>query len=1054
MSQDRYTELFLEEATEHIDDLSQNLLILEREGHNPDVINNIFRSAHTLKSSAAFVGLDRLSAAAHSMEDLLQKIKDSEIDVSTHLINVLFHALDRIKRTVQLFSEGEPAEDDFEDLIEEIRVLVEPVKKAVGAKKSPSLPAVAKTAASIPKQTVSAPTSAAPQQEEATPTEDKFENLIKQLTAKEKSELAKIAASKKIFSGSVKVDDDAPMKNIRFILLIENLKKIAIIHRTDPSIEELETNANNNQFRFIVYGETTKDALFHLCQIDMVEDIFIKEIKTATASEKKDATRTALKKENAAPVPQEETRVQTKNIKVSADKIDYLMNNVGESVITNSGLMKVYEDLYEKVGDNHILTDLKSKIEGASRIARDLQSGIMKMRMIPVNLVFHRFTRPVRDMSNDLNKKVDLVFQGEDTELDKNIIDALTDPLLHLIRNSMDHGIELPEEREKKGKSPTATLTLNSYQSGNNIFIEIKDDGRGLDREKILSKAVQLGLITKDSPLTEDEIYELIFHPGFSTADKVSDLSGRGVGMNVVKTMVQKFNGGVRIQTEKGAGTAFILSFPLTLAILSAILVRVGNEEYAFPLSDVVENIKINKNDITTLEGRSIYNLRGEILPIFHLRKLMGNKTTSANEEFPVIIISSNNRKIGFIVDSLIGKNEIVIKSLEQNFHSVPGLIGACIMGDGHIVSVLDARGVLELAYERNNEANKIAGELSEKSFNATKEYNKQIEELDRLALELSGQKIGTKSDIKMKMADNPNANPVSHAVDRPYSTETFATTTLQGAKIISGQSSPASLPKPTAPNFHEELTPPSPPLKTTPSNSREEEEKRISEAIQNLEKDREYKHKLASDASLPEHSSVTVEMSEQEYAKLYEITNTGMMNSGLVLSQLLGVTVEISVPELKLVNANQLIDYIPRQNIISVFLGTEGDFESILLLVFDEKTGYKAAGDLMGLPAENWDSKNISFDDLQSVLSELTNIVGASLLNALANATGKKILPTVPSFIYGGTDQLLEKLDTLQAGKEKFHAIYISTDFYREDMELLGRLFLFLPHHSLSELI
>ena len=1021
---DRYTELFLEEATEHIEELNQNLLTLERDGFDPEVINEIFRTAHTLKSSAAFVGLDRLSETAHHMEDLLQIIKDGGMEVTTHLVNVFFQCLDRIKRVINLVAQGEKSEDDFQDIISELVKLSDQASPE-------SAPAAPQTPAPVEGAEKKSETNAGQSGEESAEIADEMTTALA-LTPQEDIELRKVAEKQPIYDGVVKLDPEAPMRSVRFILLMENLKRAGAVFKCEPPEEELEGDIPSPVFRFIFYGEISREDLLKLCQVDMVEDVFL----TNHHSPAELAVAGQTQSNSAVERPAEESRMQTRNIKVSADKIDYLMNNVGELVITNSGLQKIYEDLFGVYGDNHLLSELKSKIDGAARIARDLQSGIMKMRMIPVGLVFHRFTRPIRDLAQELGKETELVFQGEDTELDKNIIDALTDPLLHLLRNSLDHGIETADQREEVGKSRKATLTLNAYQGGNNIYIEVKDDGRGLNRDKILARAREREMIGEQEPATDDEIFNLIFQPGFSTAESVTDISGRGVGMNVVKNMIQKFNGSVRIQSEPGQGSAFILSFPLTLAIISAILVMSSGEEYAFPLSDVVENIKIHRNDITTLEGKDIFNLRGEILPIFNLSRIMRLPETNL-DEFPVVIISSGNRKIGFIVDSLVGKKEIVIKSLDQNFHTVQGLIGACLMGDGRIVMVLDVQGLLALSYQQDNR--EFQDEESE-SLRAIRGYNHQITKIYRNITRngqapLSGQKTPV-----------PGAPGNLTTIEAPPSNQ-------QG-----GESSPevaggavATL----APPAQEETTPEI--VADDTPEVEDDTEQRLKAALAALEEDKKRKIHMAQDILVeePAEEEIEMEISEEDYNKLHEIVNTGMLNAGLVLSQLLGVTVEVSVPELKIMDYSELSEYIPAEKLIAVQLNTEGDIDSMVLLVFDEGTGIKAAGDLMGLPPDDWTADRMPREDIESVLSELTNIVGASILNALANKTSLNIMPTVPTFIYGTADTLVDRIDSISdKGVRNYRIIYISADFYREDMELLGRLFLFLPQKSLMEIM
>ncbi|MCB1164564.1 MAG: chemotaxis protein CheA, partial [Leptospiraceae bacterium] len=714
---DRYTELFLDEASEHIEDLNQNLLRLERDGYDTETINEIFRSAHTLKSSAAFVGLDSLSNLAHHMEDLFQNVKDNAINVTTDVVNLFFRCLDRIKAAVAVVADGGKPDDSFEDLIKELAAHVQ--TKASGSGGTTPQPAQTQT------ESAGAETSAS--QAGTAPREgDHFIDLGEE----ELLQLAEKAGKLPVFDGHVILDPEAPMRNMRLLLLLMNLRKIGVVYRTNPPESDLESGVyEGHTMDFLFYGDAKRETLLKVSQVDMVEEVYLNEKQMPRRGGEKEMQQSRA----SQSISTDETHIKTRNIKVSSEKIDYLLNSVGELVITNSGLQKIYEDLSEEFGESHSLGELKSKIDQAARIARDLQSGIMKTRMIPVGLAFHRFTRPVRDLALNLGKEVDLIFQGEDTELDKNIIDAINDPLLHLLRNALDHGIEMPEERLEKGKERTATLLLNAFQSGNNIYVEIKDDGRGLNRRAIAEKAVGLGLVDSTDSMSDEEVYNLIFQPGFSTAKEVTDLSGRGVGMNVVRKMVQEFKGSIQVQNNPGAGCSFILSFPLTLAIISAILVRIRGEEYAFPLSDVVETIRLTQSDITTLQGKDIINLRGEILPVFRLRELMGLPLDGQEEEeFPVVIASVAGRKVGYIVDGMAGKKEIVIKSLEQNYRSIRGLIGACLMGDGSIVMVLDVHGLLDLATRiaSRRRAVEEAGEAAFEAVIATDGYNEKVQQI------------------------------------------------------------------------------------------------------------------------------------------------------------------------------------------------------------------------------------------------------------------------------------------------------------------------------------
>lgn len=1030
---DRYFDIFLEEATEQIETLGQNLLLLERQGPDEEVINELFRSAHTLKSAAAFVGFDGLSELNHRMEDLLQRIKDGSLPIQTELVNLLFRIVDRIRSFLALVSEGEEPKEDFADL-----------KRAVeDYARQGALPGARSGTGASPAGAAAAEESAAPARGEAARHDAPLNFLT--LTPDEEAELRRVAGKKSVFDGAVRLDRDAAIKNMRYLLLLENLKRETHVFRSRPVSEELESDQEYDHMSFIVFGDFSRDKLMKLCQVDMVEEVRLSE----HAMNDDELRQRAVE----GPQHQQEARIQSKNIKVSSEKIDYLMNNVGELVIINSGLQKIYEDLQNSFGETALLTELKGKIDQAERIARDLQSGIMKTRMIPVGLVFHRFTRPVRDLALELGKEVDLEFSGEDTELDKNIIDALGEPMLHLLRNSLDHGIESPEERKRAGKPEAGKLALHSFQSGNNIFIEVTDDGRGLNTSAIKQKAVSQGLIPAGVELREEEIYELIFHPGFSTAQSVTDISGRGVGMNVVKKMVEDFKGSIQIQSAPGRGSSFLLSFPLTLAIVSAILVRLQDEEYAFPLADVVETIKVSRDEITSLQGRDIINLRGDILPVYRLSMLLGLPTRQTDEEFPVLIAMSANRKIGFIVDGLIGKKEIVIKSLEQNFRSVTGLIGACLMGDGRIIMVLDVQGLLELAQKRQPAHMRSlldAASADADFLNPTQLYNMRVEELIRIqkqAVSEWGALEGGWDEEQMAALETAGAAAAAPA--------------YAGAAVENAAASLASDRRTTADLFRADASAFSVDALLRESQARDADSSATLPA-----KPAEPELRSSGDGagartpappavhSHDEKAAPLRELSDEDYEKLFGLINRGMLNAGQVLSQLLGVRVDVSVPEIKTMDYNQLDKYVPRGSLLAAAVEAETGIDAIVLLIFDESTGYRAAGDLMGLAADQWGPQGISLEDLRSVLCELINIVGAGILNELSNRTGITMTPSVPDFFAGEHPDVMRWIDSRETAGKGLKILYITADFFRQDLEFLGRLFLIPSSQSLARVV
>lgn len=1019
----RYAELFREESFEQIESLNQQLLRLEKEGPAPDIIDEIFRVAHTLKSSSAFVGLDALSDLSHRMEDLLQKLREHTLAVTTETVTLLFQCLDRIRRGVENFQPGIPEADNYKDLITAIAGLARAGSHGATAAqpaKVSSAPASASPAGDPAPSSSGGSSLFSPDHaievsvnpEDLMPAQEApaaaQQGIV--LTAEEERELLKESAGHEVFEGMIRLEPDAPMKNMRFLLLLQHLSRAGRVYRSVPDDTWLESAPETRELRFLFWGQLPRQELIRLCQIDMVE-----EVRIVARAEK---------------THHEESRYQSRSIKVSSEKIDYLMNSVGELVITNSGLLKVFDDLRNAYGENTHLTELKNRIDQAARIARDLQSGIMKTRMIPIGLAFHRFTRPARDLALELGKEVELTFHGEDTELDKNIIDAIHEPLLHLLRNSMDHGIEKPDERAAAGKPRVGSIVLTSYQSGNHIFVDIEDDGKGLSREGIWKRAQASGLAQSAEMPDDDTLYNFIFEPGFSTADQVTDVSGRGVGMNVVRQMVQDFNGSIQIHTVPGEGTRFTLSFPLTLAIISAILVQVSGEEYAFPLSDVVETVRIARDEVTTLHGRDIVSLRGEILPLYQTGPLLGGyRAQTDTPDFPIMIASTGGRKAGFVVDALHGKAEIVIKSLEKNFRQIRGLVGVCLMGDGRIVPVLDVQGLSELAQRDSKRdpsvrALEYLSNMDLDSTAATHKYNDAVTQLlsrrkgkDRKVTQqppsaqtaLTARPVSTVGTPTRAAADDHHAS--SSDIHRPHREET-----------------PAQPARPEASGKPPESAPLRPENAAASSNS--------------------------AGQTAAEEEPVEEVLDPSVYNRLQVVINSGMVSAGMVLSQLLGIKVEVSVPEFHALAFPQLAAHLPTAEAVSVELGTEEGMEAHLYLVFDLNTAIQAAGELMGLPQSDWNSNKISREDLSSVLCELMNIVGASILNSMANKAGRAIKPSVPGFFMGTGPEISRRIQGKVETNRDLRLLYISADFFREGMDLIGRMFFLSPSAVIDDVV
>ncbi|MCP5510520.1 MAG: chemotaxis protein CheW [Leptospiraceae bacterium] len=1190
-----YTEIFLEESEDQIEELNANLLKMEQDHSNPDIINDIFRAAHSLKSSAAFVGLYNLSDLAHKMENLLQKIREDKISVNVELVNLLFECFDLIKEVIDAVAEGQKIDVPFTDMIEKL----ENYEKDQGAagtpapkKETPVAPTVT-TPVEAPSSTPAAPSSTSglsggfvdlsedelydleeemrirnasaidirvilkddtqmkgsryalimetlkptgvvfksiPEEEDLLKGIQIEELLFTYITQLDPEEVEKIITSDMIktletqirsFSSNVQeelkplplepeelqeIDEevkarkgtvydvrvilkpDTPMKGLRFTLILQNLKHESVVYKSNPEIEILERGTELNSLTFILISTLDADTIHKSIMVDMVEHIDIKP-RNITVSDQISSKETSSSAPPSKPasvggtvqprrekqntqVEKDSDKAITKSIKVSSEKLDQLMNNVGELVITNSGFQKIYDDLVRTFGDDTIFAELKSKIDQINRISKDLQSGIMNTRMVPIGSVFNRFSRLVRDLSVETGKKVQLILLGENTELDKKVVDMIGEPLLHLIRNSIDHGLEPPEERLKAGKTEYGTVELNAYQGGNNIMVEIKDDGRGLNKQRILKKAIENGLTTSADAqnLPDNDIYQFIFAPGFSTAAAVTDISGRGVGMNVVNKLIQDFKGKILINTVEGQGSSFTLCFPQALAIIPSILVSMEEEIYAFPLSEVFETIRVNKDQINTLEGHEIINLRGEVLPIYRLNKIIGLSEKPNLEEFPVVIVNFNSRKLGFIVDDLIGKHETVIKTLEKNFRNIPGLTGASIMGDGTIILVLDIQGLIDLTtnlqdYEdlsgeemlRLNTNKSIDVNSSNKVYktlNSTNIYNSKL--LEMVMTDKSKRKKDKSTERKKPQKQVAKEIPKEEVEVEEIQTKTEAEQIER--EYPTSEPTPSQTPdsEELANNIEtEEATPMSESTETptydepesiesSETNSEEEERQKAKELLKSFSEQTKQRVESMIDRPIDEL------LSNSEIRKLESVVNTGMMNAGLVLSQLVGSNVELYMPEIQLTDKELLTVEIrdSYDHFFGLKIRMNGDLNGNLLMIFSEEKGKELANKLLKSNETSDLAKKLSEDSL-SVLMEISNIVCASIINSLSNKAKSQIMPSVPELVTG---TFREVLDIVKPEKTKF--LSMNTEFVYEGDNLIGNL-LFLPDFDeLVELI
>lgn len=1073
-----YQDIFLEEADEQLQELNQSLLELEQKPDNIDTINTIFRTAHSLKSSAAFVGLYDLSDLAHKMENLLQGIRDKTMEVSSEVVDALFKCFDSIKSVIDSVASGEEPTQDLSGIMERIKLLSEG-KKAGGKKEEDK------------KSENKKPSMVTSRREEQKTTDIPKINY----TAEEKKRIKSgLDAGRTCCEVDIYIDPAAPMRWIKAQLIINNLEQESDILKTFPAAEDLTEDWNDAVFKILLLTDQSSDDIRRACELDLVNKVDMRRISLTrknnkyvlkfheteilideiddVAPGKVYSGAKGIKERDVFAADEHETIVVEKRkddrkapslkiVKVSVDKLDLLLNNVGELVIANSGFFKLYEELKKSNIEKSVVSEFKNRMEQMSRIAKDLQSGIMKTRMVPIGQVFTRFNRLVRDLSKDTDKIINLEIKGEDTELDKKVVDTIGEPLMHLIRNSIDHGVETAEERKKKGKPPEAVVKLNAYQGGNQILVEVSDDGRGLNLEKIKKTALNKNLITRELLVNMDDkdIYEFIFYPGFSTADVITDVSGRGVGMNVVKETVTELNGSVRIDTEQDVGTTFTLTFPLTLAIVPAIMVRVKNEMYAIPLPDVIETIKVSSADITTIEGREVVNLRGEILSLVRLNEFIGiDSSLKDNNKIPVVVVGFSNRKIGIIVDDLEGKQEIVIKSLEENYTSIEGLSGASILGDGNICLILDVASMInkvimdeeKLAKQRKLERIDNSARDKGKSYivketvksrdtGETHPIKSESEGADKQA-EKDDSLKHQKKEIIVKEESSAKRSAVNEKdiikEDIIYNKESG---NAKKEQIISKQ--PLNIPDiQKKERIHDNI-------------KDEEIEKKVKESLNEFRKELEENIKsTAIDAFDRNHIEKVLQISKDDINKFSIITNVGIANAAESLSNILHKSISLSIPEVEIIPVKKIPETLGE--IDSVYLGVHmvivGDVSGAVLFCLSEDSGFELIDLLYGTSRKG--TKKLT-EDGESALKEITNIVGSSIINVLAEKSGLSIRPEVPTITH---DYIQATMDSIfmQSDVSDEYSLYMETYFYYQDDRILGKMLILTKTESLKTLI
>lgn len=679
-------DIFYEEASELIQQLEQDILSLENNSDDKELINGVFRSVHSIKGSAAFVGFENISSFAHKMENLLDLVRKETIQIDSKLINVLLEGLDIVKKML-LNPEWDIEEDEkVKEVIQELSTYLPMTKDGmiipgVKAEAQEKKEKYYKVKLHFNKDIFEVGIDPLVFIDEL---RTKGEIIESNINSADVPDIYKLDPYVLYVKGNVILKSNAPKKEIDDIFLF-------VINDNDIEVTEIKEEDLRVEDKKL--GELLVEK--GLVDDSDVEEVLDKQRKLGELLVQTGKV-TPAQVEKIISKQQETRKVkETTTIRVDTQKLDKLINLAGELVINQARVAQIASHK-----DRINPAELVSAAEGLDRITRDIQECIMKARMVPIESTFNQFHRLVRDLSIEKGKEIVLEIQGKETELDKTLVELVSDPLKHMIRNSIDHGIETKLERLAVGKMGTGTITLNAYHEAGNIVIEVTDDGKGLSKEKIINKAKEKGLITKEKDLSEDEIYKLIFLAGFSTAEEVSEISGRGVGMDVVKNNIEKLRGNVEIYTKEGEGTTFRIILPLTLAIIDGMLVKIGEELYIVPLLSIVESIRPKKSEVKHVNTESeVVNVRGEYLPLVRLHELFRIETEYTDpSKALVVIVSSGRHKVCLLVDDIIGQQQAVIKSLEENYKEVKGISGATILGDGTVAMILDVGAIVKMA--------------------------------------------------------------------------------------------------------------------------------------------------------------------------------------------------------------------------------------------------------------------------------------------------------------------------------------------------------------------
>lgn len=697
MDVSQYLDIFIEETKEHLQSLNEHILILEKDPENEETINEIFRAAHSLKGMSGTMGYKRMQRLTHDLENVFSEIRSGNMKVTSTLVDVLFKGLDALEAYLSnIQAEANEGTEDYEDIINSLNEIL---NIGLGKKSSDVNNESKNKVVNIASEAASG---------------DKMK--FKELKIEEHEKKAIVKAGMldlNVIGLTIYIQEYCVLKGARAFMVNRTLEEFGEIIKLYPSAQDLEDEKYDLAYSAFIITKENPDKLISIAMnVSEVKEVVAdyvtlstEDIVTYTAAIKQDeiASSTLVKnvKDNTSSLKAGNTPaskqgmkpVTNRSVRVDIDKLDVLMNLVSELIIAKNGLISI-SNSSEIVLDN----GYHDQIEYLERVTTNLHESVMKVRMVPIESVLNRFPRMIRDLSKSLGKNMELYMTGEETELDRTLIDEIGDPLMHLLRNAADHGLESNEERQKIGKNTVGAIYLDAYQDGNNVVIEVRDDGNGINTEKIKKKAIERGIITEEQAkrMVDKDFIDILFQPSFSTSDTITDVSGRGVGLDVVKTKIEALGGEIEAKTKLGEGSNFIIRLPLTLAIIQSLMVIIGKEKYALPLGSIqtVENVPIT--DIKTIQGKEFINLRGVVVPVIRLGNILDCKQYEEEQEtILIVIVKKGERLAGMVVDDLIGQQEIVIKSIGKYIKNHKIIGGATILGNGEVALILDVNSLV-----------------------------------------------------------------------------------------------------------------------------------------------------------------------------------------------------------------------------------------------------------------------------------------------------------------------------------------------------------------------